>query len=379
MLRRRLLAACTAALAVALLAAPAATAGTFSVSGSTLVYSADQGTVDQISGFDTGTSFRFTRFGIAAIQDGPGCTLIGDDTVDCPKGGGISLVVLSLGDLDDVAAISSNVTVPVRFDGGAGNDGLFGGGGTDEFLGGDGNDNVVSRDGRGEQVNCGTGRDTAISDDADTRTSCEEIEGDADGDGVRRPADCDDTNPGIRPGAADTPDDRVDQDCSGVDATNLDIDGDGTPRPQDCDDGNPAIRPGAREIVGNLVDENCDTRAVAFLGLGGVLRNVWVPQGQRTVNRTLTAREFPRGTRIEVRCVGRGCRFRRAFRRVTSRRPVKLHGLFGDSALARGTRVDVRLTRAGRIGRVLRFRMSAPGTPVVDFLCLPPGGRVRDC
>ena len=94
-----------------------------------------------------------------------------------------------------------------------------------------GNDNVVSRDGRGEQVDCGAGSDTAISDDADTRTSCEEIEGDADGDGVRRPADCDDTNPGIRPGATDTPDDRVDQDCSGADATNLDVDGDGTPAP----------------------------------------------------------------------------------------------------------------------------------------------------
>jgi hypothetical protein len=377
-LTRRLLAACAAALAAVLLAAPAATAGTFSVAGSTLIYTAAQGDVDQISGFDTGTSFRFTRFGGAAVGSGPGCTLIGNDTVDCPKGA-VGLVVLALGDLDDVAAVSSNVTVPVRFDGGEGNDGLFGGGGTDEFLGGSGNDNVVSRDGRGEQVDCGAGRDTAISDDADTRSSCEEVEGDADGDGVRRPADCDDTNPGIRPGAADTPDDRIDQDCSGADATNLDVDRDGTPRPQDCDDGNPAIRPGAREIVGNLVDENCDTRAVAFLGLGGVLRNVWTPQGRRTVNRTLTAREFPRGTRIEVRCVGPGCRFRRAFRRVTSGRPVKLHGLFGNRALARGTRVDVRLTRAGRIGRVLRFRMSAPGTPVVDFLCLPPGGRVRDC
>ena len=51
--------------------------------------------------------------------------------------------------------MSANVTVPVRFDGGDGNDGLFGGGGTDEFLGGAGNDNVVSRDGRGEQVDCG--------------------------------------------------------------------------------------------------------------------------------------------------------------------------------------------------------------------------------
>ena len=51
------------------------------------------------------------------------------------------------------------------------------------------------------RVNCGDGNDTAISDDTDTRISCEQIEGDADLDGVRRPADCDDTNPALRPGA----------------------------------------------------------------------------------------------------------------------------------------------------------------------------------
>ena len=375
MLRRALLAACVATL----LLPATASAGVFSVAGSTLVYNADPGDVDQISGFDTGTSYRFTRFGGASVGPGAGCTAPDNNTIDCTKTG-VSLVVLALGDQNDVAAVSANVTVPVRFDGGDGNDGLFGGGGVDTFLGGDGNDNVISRDGRGESVDCGSGLDTAISDDADTRTSCEEIEGDADGDGVRRPADCDDTNPAIHPGATDVPDDRIDQDCSGADATNLDADGDGTPRPNDCDDSNPAIRPGAREIVGNAVDENCDTRADAFLGLGGVLRNAWAAAGSRTVNTVLAAREFPRGTRIELRCSGPGCAFKRVVRRVTrSGRSVDLHRSFGGRSLGRGAKVEVRLTRSGRIGRVLRFKMGAPGTPSVDFKCLPPGGRIRDC
>ena len=374
MLRRALLAACAAAL----LLPAAANAGTFSIAGSTLVYTGDAD-VDQIAGFDTGTHFRFTRFGGPPLGGDIPCIVSPDNqTVDCPKAG-IGLVVLALGGGDDVAAVSANVTVPVRFDGGDGNDGLFGGGGADAFLGGAGNDNVVSRDGKGETVDCGAGLDTAISDDADTRTSCEEIEGDADGDGVRRPADCDDANPGIRPGASDVPDDRVDQDCSGADATNLDIDGDGTPRPQDCDDSNAAVRPGAREIVGNAVDENCDTRAVAFLGLGGVLRNAWTPSGGRTLNRVLTARDFPRGTRIELRCRGAGCAFRRVVRRVKGNRPVKLSRAFRGRALARGARVEVRLTRSARIGRVLRFKIGAPGSPSVAFKCLPPGGRLRDC
>ena len=374
----RLIAACLLT-AAALLAPAAATAGTFSVAGSTLVYNADPGGIDQISGFDTGTKYRFTRFGGASIGPGAQCTASPDNqTIDCEKQG-VSLIVLALGDQNDVAAVSANVTVPVRFDGGDGNDGLFGGGGTDTFLGGAGDDDVISRDGRAEQLDCGSGSDTAISDDADSRTSCEEIEGDADGDGVRRPADCDDTNPGIRPGATDVPDDRIDQDCSGADATNLDTDGDGTPRPQDCDDSNPAIRPGAREVVGNGVDENCDTRADPFIGLGGVLRTVWLPAGRRTVNGELVARGFPRGTRIELRCAGGSCPFRRAVRRVRNRRPVDLHRAFGARQLAPGTKVEVRLTRAGRIGRLLRFAIGAPGTPSVDFLCLPPGGRARDC
>ncbi len=374
----RVLTVCIAVLAAALLAPAAASAGTFTFVGTTLVYNGDD-QIDQIAGFDTGTTLRFTRFGGAALGGDIPCEVSPDNqTVDCPKNA-ISLVLLSLGEGDDVAAVSANVTVPVRFEGGDGNDGLFGGGGNDVFLGGAGDDNVVSRDGRGEQVDCGSGADTAISDDADSRTSCEEVEGDADGDGVRRPADCDDTNPAIRPGAADTPDDRIDQDCSGADATNLDADGDGTPRPQDCDDSNAAIRPGARERAGNRVDENCDTRADPFLGLGGVLRNAWLPAGRRTVNRTLTAREFPRGTRIELRCSGPGCPFRKVVRRVRNRRPVSLHRHFGDRGLGRGAKVEVRLTRAGRIGRLLRFTIGAPGTPSVAFRCLPPGGRARDC
>jgi hypothetical protein len=375
-LTRALLLACLAIL----LAPAAASAGLFQVAGSTLTYTADAGDVDQIAGFDTGTSYRFTRFGGASLGAGAGCTADPDNqSIDCPKGT-IGLIVLALGDQNDVAAIAASVNIPVRFDGEEGNDGLFGGGGVDTFLGGAGDDNVVSRDGRGEQVDCGTDRDTAISDDADTRVSCEEIEGDADGDGVRRPADCNDANAGIRPGLVDLPDDGVDQDCSGADATNLDADGDGSPRPQDCDDGNARIRPGAKEVVGNRVDENCDTEAVPFRGIGGVVRNRWAPDGSRTVNRTLTARELPRGTRIQLTCSGGGCPFRKVTRRVSKRRPVSLHRAFGNARLARGARVELRLSRPGRIGRVLRYRMTAtPGVPSVDLLCRPPGGRTRSC
>jgi hypothetical protein len=377
----RLLAVLCATACVALVAPGVSAAGTFTIDGTTIVYEGDA-RVDQIAGFNTGSSIRFTRFGGATLGGEGPCQLSpGGQSVDCPTGGGVTSVRLELGAGDDVAAVSANVTLPVVFEGGAGNDGLFGGGGVDVFNGGSGDDNIISRDGRAELVECGAGTDTAISDDGDTRSSCEEIEGDADGDGVRRPADCNDANPGIRPGVPDTPDDGVDQDCSGTDATNLDVDRDGSPRPQDCNDANPAIRPGAREIAGNAVDENCDTRIVPFPAISGLVSNLWRASGSRTVNVALKAKDFGKGTRIELRCSGGGCPFRKVTRRVTrGGRTVSLHGPFGNRGLRRGARVELRLTRSGRIGRVLRFRIgSTPGEPNVDFLCQPPGQKIRDC
>ena len=59
---------------------------------------------------------------------------------------------------------------------------------------------------------------------------------------------------------------------------------------------------------------------------------------------------------------------------------MNLHAPFKGRALAPGARVELRLSRAGRIGRVLRYRISStPGVPRFEFKCKPPGGRVRDC
>jgi hypothetical protein len=383
MLRRRLITAVLLALAVALGAPAGAQAtGVFTENGSTLLYTASAGDTDQIAGFETSTSIRFTRFGGADIGPGLNCVYVDDtnNTVDCLKQG-ITTVVLDLGDGDDVASISSNLSIPVVFNGGSGNDGLFGGGGIDFFDGGSGDDNVIARDGRAEQVNCGSGNDTAITDDGDSRSSCEEVEGDADGDGVRHPADCDDTNPAIHPGAVDVAENGVDEDCSGTDAVNTDRDGDGTPRPQDCDDTNAAIHPGAREVIGNKVDENCDTLVESFPPLTGSVSGTWGRLGKSTTNLTLRAKGFPAGTRIELRCTGsRRCPRGVVRRRVRSaRRSVNLHAALGRRALAAGARLQLSFARTARIGRVLRYRIGAPGLPDVSFLCRPPGGTAGPC
>jgi hypothetical protein len=83
---------------------------------------------------------------------------------------------------------------------------------------------------------------------------------DADGDGVAAPADCDDADPDVHPGATEVPYDGVDNDCDPIATPDEDLDGDGSSVAEDCDDADPAVHPGAEERCDG-VDEDCD-RAV---------------------------------------------------------------------------------------------------------------------
>lgn len=79
----------------------------------------------------------------------------------------------------------------------------------------------------------------------------------SDGDGD----DCDDTADTIYPGATETCDDGIDQDCDGIDfsCADVDYDGDGYSVNQgDCDESTNARNPGVAEICGDGIDQNCD-------------------------------------------------------------------------------------------------------------------------
>ena len=90
---------------------------------------------------------------------------------------------------------------------------------------------------------------------------------DADADGWTVDVDCDDTASWIHPGAYDTPNNGVDEDCDGADAydpcaypytCSPDNDGDGFTADNDCDDSDASIHPGARDTPGDGIDQDCD-------------------------------------------------------------------------------------------------------------------------
>ncbi len=91
-------------------------------------------------------------------------------------------------------------------------------------------------------------------------TSVEDVDNDGDGH-TENQGDCDDGDPARYPGAAETCNDGIDQDCSGADLSCDDVDNDGdghTENQGDCDDTNWAVYPGAAESC-NTLDDDCDT------------------------------------------------------------------------------------------------------------------------
>ncbi|MDP7111688.1 MAG: MopE-related protein, partial [Myxococcota bacterium] len=71
--------------------------------------------------------------------------------------------------------------------------------------------------------------------------------------------DCNDNNASIYPEAPEVPYDGIDQDCDGVDLTDIDEDGyDGGPYGADCNDNDGDVSPDATEDCEDGIDGDCD-------------------------------------------------------------------------------------------------------------------------
>lgn len=346
---------------------------------------------------DDGDDFFSNITGPDAVDGGPGVDTVSfaaqtgamavsldDQANDGPAGSGaVGNVSSSVENLIGGSAADTLVggQAANRLEGGAGNDVLRGNGGSDALLGEAGDDTIEARDGIADSIDCGSGSDTARVDPSDTVAGCERvILPDDDGDGASPPADCNDADAGIRPGAVDRAGDGIDQDCDGSDAAIagarglVDRDGDGMAPPTDCDDTNAAIRPGARDRPGNGIDEDCSGADRPFPRVTSPIINAWEAGARLTRVVRLEVSRLAQGGRVEVRCDGRGCPFRARTVRPRGGH-AKLARMFARRGLPAGTVLEIRVLAPERIGKVVRYTMRNGQLPAVRTQCLPPGAR----
>ncbi len=204
---------------------------------------------------------------------------------------------------------------------------------------------------------------------------------DLDDDGVNAERDCNENDPGIRPGVPEVANNNIDENCDGF--KGLDRDGDGVwapPLGSDCRDDDPRINPQVAEVRGNRVDENCDTETPDFLVLPTRASLEWRQResgGPVTRIASFVLSHVKEDTRVEIRCLGRRCPFRVTRRRVANARgELKIPAGFNLTA---GEELNVRTTKPEWIGHEQAFRMREQKRPAARTSCLDPSGGHRPC
>lgn len=250
--------------------------------------------------------------------------------------------------------------------GGAGNDDIDGGGGADDIHGGPGIDAVLYGDRTGpvrvtldNVTNDGQGADDNVHSDV------EQIYGGMAGDQLIGDAQANliDGGPG-----SDTIDggggaDRL-YGGPGNDTINS---FDGTADVVNCGPGTDVVTADRDDVVIGCERRRPPPRVRSIVDFNFTFRGAVT-----TVDR-LTVRSIPTGGAVVVACRGGGCPFAtKATKLRRGQRREALAGLFKGRSLRAGATVDVRVTAAGMVGRVHRFRMRRNKEPSDSVLCLAP-------
>ena len=153
----------------------------------------------------------------------------------------------------------------------------------------------------------------------------------------------------------------------------VDADRDGHQPPADCDDTNSTIHPGAPERAANGLDDDCAGGDLPGRVTASIV-NSWRVKDGRTIVRRLGVREAPAGAIAEVRCHGERCPWEKRSKATGARGGARL-GHWFKRGLRAGTVIEVRVTAPNAVGKVARYRLRRTKLPRVHRLCLPPGAR----
>jgi putative metal-binding protein len=156
----------------------------------------------------------------------------------------------------------------------------------------------------------------------------------------------------------------------------VDRDGDGFSPPADCDDTNSTVWPGAREIPGNGIDDDCAGGDKPAKILSPVPYDWSGTKTGARLNR-LRVTDAPPGSSLELRCSGgkrRGCPFKRHAVTLKADGSASMTKLF-KKAFRKGAVLEVWLTAPNSVGKVVRFKVGRgrDHTPRAQTLCLQPG------
>jgi Putative metal-binding motif len=155
----------------------------------------------------------------------------------------------------------------------------------------------------------------------------------------------------------------------------IDHDGDGYPQGVDCDDLSAAIHRGAFDKPGDRIDEDCSGADATFERFQPHASAGWKSlRNGRVVFTRLTIDAMPAGSRLQLSCTGRGCA-RKGYT-ATIAKPVQRLDVtkrLRNAKLRKGARVELTLSRPGYITTVVRWTVGPPMR--VAILCQPPGAK----